>query len=224
MSDMGRIRAVAFDFDETLSDWPAAVRRAVNSLAAQPPFASETDFAERFTRIAAELYPSRTPGPLYFEVHRVFERVLTGESDCFAAADRFRSALDPAAFDDVAATLEALAGRFPLGILSNNPYAPEGLRILGFDHYFPTVIARPVDHPEAKPHPQAFTLLAAALGFAPHQVAYVGDDIEVDIDGAAAAGLAAIWLDRYDSPAQPAASPAARIASLAELPSLLETL
>ena len=138
---MGRIRAAAFDFDETLSDWPAAVERAALLLGSEPPLANHRGFAEQFLTLANELLPSRTPGGLYFEVHRVFEGMGRPAGDSQALAERFRSVLAPVPFADVATVISALFDRFELAVLSNNPYAPEGLRVMGLADYFPTVLA-----------------------------------------------------------------------------------
>ncbi|HEY5475392.1 MAG TPA: hypothetical protein VIK11_01640 [Tepidiformaceae bacterium] len=138
---MGRIRAAAFDFDETLSDWPAAVERAALLLGSEPPLANHRGFAEQFLTLANELLPSRTPGGLYFEVHRVFEGMGSLGGDSQALAEGFRSVLAPVPFADVATVISALFDRFELAVLSNNPYAPEGLRVMGLADYFPTVLA-----------------------------------------------------------------------------------
>ena len=49
----------------------------------------------------------------------------------------------------------------------------------------------------AKPRPAAFLRVCEALGLAPAQVLYVGDEHEVDVLGARAAGLRAVHLDRH---------------------------
>ena len=48
----------------------------------------------------------------------------------------------------------------------------------------------------AKPNPQAFHVVCANLALPPGQVLYVGDDYEVDVLAARAAGLGAVYLDR----------------------------
>jgi FMN phosphatase YigB (HAD superfamily) len=48
----------------------------------------------------------------------------------------------------------------------------------------------------------------------------VGDSIELDVEGAQAAGLVPVWLDRWDDPWDPPAD-VHRITSLAQLPPLL---
>jgi putative hydrolase of the HAD superfamily len=94
---------------------------------------------------------------------------------------------------------------------------------MGFADYFPTVIALREDSGLAKPHPQAFRALVNSLNTGPEEVVYVGDSITDDIEGALAAGLVAIWLDRFASSSSMPAG-AHRIESLTELPHLLERL
>lgn len=47
-----------------------------------------------------------------------------------------------------------------------------------------------------KPHPSIFLKGVARLGLSPEQVLHVGDSFEDDVQGARAAGLAALWLRR----------------------------
>ena len=77
-----------------------------------------------------------------------------------------------------------------------------------------------------KPARAFFEQTLAQLGAAPGEAAMVGDDIESDIGGALAAGLAAILVRtgkyREDAVRQSGIEPTATIASIAELPALLE--
>ncbi|WP_432542918.1 HAD family hydrolase [Kineococcus sp. SYSU DK002] len=66
----------------------------------------------------------------------------------------------------------------------------------------------------AKPRPQAFLRVCEQLEVAPDQTLYVGDDHEVDVLGARAAGLRAVHLDRTASGPE---EEEARITSLREL-------
>jgi FMN phosphatase YigB (HAD superfamily) len=65
-----------------------------------------------------------------------------------------------------------------------------------------------------KPDPRIFDGAVAALGVAHDRVAYVGDSVRYDVDGAAAAGLVPVLLDPYDDHA---GEPHTRIASLRDL-------
>jgi putative hydrolase of the HAD superfamily len=68
----------------------------------------------------------------------------------------------------------------------------------------------------AKPNPRAFHLVCAHLALPPGQVLYVGDDYEVDVLAARAAGLRAVYLDRVGTGPMTEHN---RITTLAELPS-----
>jgi putative hydrolase of the HAD superfamily len=50
-----------------------------------------------------------------------------------------------------------------------------------------------------KPDPRAFLEACRRLGTRPSRTAYVGDELEVDAMGAAAAGLVGVWLDRPEA-------------------------
>ena len=51
-----------------------------------------------------------------------------------------------------------------------------------------------------KPDPRAFARLVDELGVAASEIAYVGDSVPADIEGADRAGLRAVWLDRWGDP------------------------
>ena len=73
-----------------------------------------------------------------------------------------------------------------------------------------------------KPSPRAFEALLAALGTAPRQTWYVGDDPHGDVAGADAAGIATIWMN-WEGKAYPPDLPAPgyTIADFAQLIELL---
>jgi putative hydrolase of the HAD superfamily len=108
-----------------------------------------------------------------------------------------------------------------LAVLSNNPYAPTGLEVLGMTGHFDAIITLEEASGLAKPHPHAFASLATALDLAPEEVVYVGDSLVDDVAGALAAGMVAIWVDRVGT-GLAAPEGAWRVGSLAELPGLLE--
>ena len=67
-----------------------------------------------------------------------------------------------------------------------------------------------------KPDPRAFTPLVEALALAPDEIGYVGDTPGADVNGAIAAGLQSIWIDRWNDDWTPPAG-VIRISSLTEL-------
>ena len=76
-----------------------------------------------------------------------------------------------------------------------------------------------------KPERRIFAAALECAGVAPKQAVYVGDHPEIDVAGAMAAGLHAIWFnplqDRYPSGLPP---PAATIRSLRELAAVIDRL
>ncbi len=83
------------------------------------------------------------------------------------------------------------------------------------DYFGPVVASGVVGY--TKPHPQIFHLALAELGVAANRALYVGDSVPHDVQGAAAAGVDAVLLDRAGLfPSAPT-----RIRSLMELPDLL---
>jgi HAD superfamily hydrolase (TIGR01662 family) len=77
-----------------------------------------------------------------------------------------------------------------------------------------------------KPSAAFFERLVTEAGCAPHEVAYVGDRLDNDIEPALACGLVAVWLRRgpWGWLQRGASEAAIEIASLAELPAALAAL
>jgi putative hydrolase of the HAD superfamily len=95
------------------------------------------------------------------------------------------------------------------------------LERIGIDHLFHAVVsARSAG--AAKPARPIFDAAVSAGGAAAHETLHVGDHPEFDVDGARAAGLAAVWLNR-NGHAWPASlePPERTISSLSELEEML---
>jgi putative hydrolase of the HAD superfamily len=126
-------------------------------------------------------------------------------------------------FDDVRAMLETLAGRVPLGLVTNGASDTQrhALHNLGIERLF-TAVFISGEHGFAKPAPEVFAATLKELGVAPDHACHVGDSLRTDVAGAKAAGLTAIWLNRLELPAETSGpSPDHEILSLADLPRLL---
>ncbi|WP_370351342.1 HAD family hydrolase [Catenulispora sp. EB89] len=129
------------------------------------------------------------------------------------------------AFDDARPALGALAGRYRLGVVSNSATVHQRAKLeaIGLLGFFTEPLICSQEHGEAKPAASIFLAGCEALGLAPAEVAYVGDDYEKDAVGARDAGLQAIWLDRSAGavPGRGAAAAGIRvIRSLTELSGL----
>ena len=116
---------------------------------------------------------------------------------------------EPAAwrvFEDVVPALNVLRSRgFGLGVISNwdERLRPLLRRLRLYDYFEAIVISCEVGSP--KPARIAFSQAASQLAVPPSAVLHVGDSLERDVQGAQAAGFAAVWLDRQATHAYPGA-------------------
>ena len=77
---------------------------------------------------------------------------------------------------------------------------------------------------EAKPAAGPFRRAVELVGRDPGRWVHVGDEIVTDVEGAQAYGMLAVWLNRSGSAAPPGARPDGEIASLHDLPDLVDRL
>jgi HAD superfamily hydrolase (TIGR01549 family) len=90
--------------------------------------------------------------------------------------------------------LARLAGGLPLGVVSNGCGNSERiLRECGLADLFRVVVDSSCVN-AWKPDPRIFEPALARLGLASDRVAMVGDRLDRDVEGAAAAGLPAVWV------------------------------
>jgi len=125
-------------------------------------------------------------------------------------------------FSDVEPTLEALRARgCTLGIVSN--FDSRVVRILeglGLAAWFASVTLSSVVG-ATKPDPAIFARALARHGVGPAQALHVGDAPEEDADGARAAGLGAVLIDRGGR--HPDRPGVVRVTSLTALPDLVRS-
>lgn len=76
----------------------------------------------------------------------------------------------------------------------------------------------------AKPNPSVFEHALSELGTRKDLAVMVGDSIPKDVDGAIAAGLRAVWVNRSGSSAATARDDLVEISTLSDLPDLLDGL
>ena len=220
----GPVDAILFDLDDTLVDWEGSIDRCVRDLGGD-------DAADRLLAWGREHTWIRRDGVV---VHRNTWRLHELADECWPAAlphlaadelaiaiKRFRDELWVSFFADAVPTLDALVDDFKLGVVSNNPHTPSEVERLRLHDWFEIAIAVPREI--AKPHRDAFSMGCSAIGVTPERAMFVGDSVIADVEGALAAGLVPVWIDRYDDGWQPPAG-VHRIAALAELPALVAEL
>lgn len=130
--------------------------------------------------------------------------------------------------DDVRPCLVALAGRYRLGIIANQPSAvKDAIRRDGLDGYF-EVWGVSDDVGLEKPDPRLFVHVLQEAGVEPSGSVMVGDRLDYDVRPAKTAGMRAVWVLRGEAPDDPTlvqlAEADAAISGLDELPAALEAL
>ena len=136
---------------------------------------------EEWARIVVDSFDGLVPRQDALEA---FEDIF----ESFCTADAWQ--LAEGALD----TLRALAGRVPLGILSNwDSRLEETLDAMGILEFFShRVISYQVGH--EKPHPRIFGEAVRQAGVAPDQILHVGDLLEWDIRPARGCGFHTLWV------------------------------
>lgn len=123
-------------------------------------------------------------------------------------------------FPEVHPTLEKLANRYCLGVITNGN---ADVRRLGLADYFHFAL-NAEDLGIGKPDPHPFNQALQRAGVAAHQAVHIGDHPGDDIAGALAAGLQAIWFNPQGKAWEGQQPADAEIRNLAELPAVLEQL
>ncbi|MFJ8212471.1 HAD family hydrolase [Streptomyces sp. NPDC096033] len=227
------IRAVLWDIDDTLFDYTGAdaagLARHLRDEGLGDRYGTPAE-ALALWRKATELHWGRfSAGEVTFQGQRQ-DRVrdflgepalTTAEADAWFEryVGHYRAAWT--LFPDVLPALDALAGSHRHGVLSNSSEANQDpkLRHLGLRDRFEVLVCA-AELGVSKPDTAAFLAACAALGLPPAEVAYVGDQPEIDARGARDAGLTAVWLDR-DGRRGPGPGGVHRIEGLGQLPGLL---
>ncbi len=212
---------VAARFDVT-ADPAALAREFPRAFRAAPPMA--------FPGAPASTVPHREREVWRGIVREVFAgagalpQFAPGEFDAYfdAVYRHFEEATVWEVFADVEPTLEALRARgCTLGIVSN--FDSRVVRILeglGLAAWFASVTLSSAVG-AAKPDPAIFVRALARHGVGPAQALHVGDAPEEDADGARAAGLGAVLIDRGGRHADRPG--VVRMTSLTALPELVRS-
>lgn len=197
------IKAVLFDLDDTL--WPIVpvIKRAENLmyewLQRHVPAVAQQVSIDDMRQRRQQLMDS---DPVYQLDLRALRRTVlleafrdAGENCALveSAMDVFskaRNEVQP--YEDVRPVLTRLRERHALGTISNGV---ADLDAIGLAHFFGTSIAA-WQFGKAKPDPEIFLAACEEMQVAPAEAVYVGDDLLLDVGGAQAAGMRAVWLQR----------------------------
>lgn len=186
------IRAVVFDLDDTLAvtrrDRATLLAEAVEETDAPPLTRSD------YRRVLVDQDPQETRAPIF---ETLLDEVASADPDPapeeLAAAYRgaIGEAIEPV--DGAERLLDSLAEKYRLGLVTDGPVRAgrEKLAALGWtDRFDAAVVTGEVG--VGKPDPRGFLAALDELGVAPEEAVYVGNDPELDVAGAAEAGMAAV--------------------------------
>ena len=215
------VKAILFDLDDTL--WPIVpvIRRAEQLLhdwlaehvpAVAGNWSVESLRARRSTlmlenpHFQIDLWALRHAGLTEAFIACDADTGMIAQAMAVFAAARN----DVTPFDDVVPGLQRLARHVALGSISNG-FADLGQ--IGLAPLFQVSLAAH-SFGSAKPDPALFHAACDALAVAPAEAVYVGDDLELDVAGAQAAGLQAVWMNRFDRRLPPDVQPDATCTDL----------
>lgn len=205
------IRGVLFDIDHTLVDTAASFAAALSAslLPLLPAGTGVEDLLGPWGKDASGWYRAYTRGELGYEEqrHRRIDELLMAHGvhplgeDAFTELNRefddaFAAAWRP--FPDAVRVVADLADAgVPMGAVTNagGDLQRRKLAAVGLLDRVPLLVS--VDtYGVGKPDPRVFREGARLLGLPASQVAYVGDEPDVDADAATRAGLVGVHLHR----------------------------
>jgi len=198
--------------DVAFDDFLAALMRVSQELTRQrPPEFHEVPSRERFRRALAQIGIDSDSG-----AGDLAERLSLAHMEYLTSLT-----VMPPEHTEV---LEALAGQYRLGLVSNFDHAPTGRRILamhGIARFFAPILISD-EFGRRKPHPSIFAAALTRIGVAAVDALYVGDSAAEDLVGAHRAGVRAVWVNaQADALPEGVPRPCHEVRRLTELVPLL---
>jgi len=213
----GRVEAICFDLDETLVDSAVAWRNgftdafASEAVPRYPAFLSVADLyteLQSFLRAEVHARGGQWANVVIRDALRKFFRAFAEPDN--ACADRTFEAYTAAwprhisLFPDALAALQAARGHARLAVITNGSSRDQRLKLerTGLLGHF-EVIAISEEVGAHKPAARIFAHTLSSLGIRPDAALHIGDNLHMDVGGARAAGLTAVWLNRHGAPRTP---------------------
>jgi HAD superfamily hydrolase (TIGR01549 family) len=203
------IKAVIFDFGQTLVDSAAGFRRAEkeaqDKLFRDLSLTLKDKFLENYRRIRKQFHDRSD-----FSRKSIWNEVYYYH--CLSADPVLLEKWESEYWDTVKAnskifpetiqTLETLNSRYDVALITNT----QGQKRVGthrisqfpeLEKHFKVIIIAGEEGIPPKPDPIPFQLCLEELGIDASEAVYVGDDFRIDICGAKDAGLHPVWLKHY---------------------------
>lgn len=207
MLDLGKIKAITIDLDDTL--WPIwpTIERAEKALhdwlvVNAPMTAALFSNPAALREIRGEMTDARPDlrhdmsalrrESIRLALYRAGEDPLMADA-AFEAF--FAERQNVTLFEDALPALEHLAARYPMVALSNGN---ADVQRIGLGRFFRASISAR-EFGVGKPDPRIFHAAAGAVDVMPDNVLHIGDDMTLDVLGALNAGMQAAWLNRSDA-------------------------
>ncbi|HEV2165748.1 MAG TPA: HAD family hydrolase [Thermoplasmata archaeon] len=206
----GTVRAVFFDFDDTLFDHTRSLVDGIRALRASEPRVSARPLGQvvrRYERLLDAIQPGKPGGPrTHPEARaarfRLLDAWLGGPGDPETAeawSATYRAAYQAARRPVRGAVplLRGLHGRVCVGVVTNNHTAEqiEKIQALHLERWIDFMVTSE-DVGVQKPHPAIFRAALKKSGVPAAETTMVGDSWASDVLGATGAGLRAVWLRR----------------------------
>ena len=218
------ITAICLDIDDTLVDYGSSMRAGLREMLgaddAWPAWCATTErHYPRFTAGEVDFDTMRRQRTKEFFANR---GELLDDDEVREREDRRMTAVRRAwrLFDDALPCLRWLrAVGLRIAAVTNaaSRHQRAKLQALDLETAFDAVVISD-EVGAAKPDPVIFHAACAALGVGPAHAVHVGDRLDLDVQGARAAGLHAVWLDRARRCERARPAEVTVISGLAELP------
>lgn len=186
-------QAIFFDLDDTLYDlrsyWRGRLSEALGEVLVRYPHFTHDDLIDQ--AIAEKVYIEKLP--LFLRAQGVDDEMLIAQTHAGFREGWFERL---ELYYDAVHTLQQLRPRFKLGLITNGPSQIQRAKIEQFrlEDYFDLMIVSG-EVGVAKPNPKIFQIALEQLELEPAQALYVGDSLEFDLPGAAAASMPFIWMN-----------------------------
>ena len=241
------LRAVLFDLGGTLmyerASWEAVTARAdealTNYLRAQGLELNLSTFPREFRTRLRKYFSQREQDLLETTYSFVLRDVLKDKGYGNLPEDIIRNGLDQLFAitqtnwlleDDALPTLQKLeTDGYRMGLISNagdDQDVQQLARGFGIARYFDFILTSAACS-YRKPHRRIFELALSNWYFLPAEAVMVGDNLDADVRGAQNVGLLTVWISRRAggrTEDQRSIQPDASLASLSELPAILDRL